>query len=96
MSEYQKLFNHMSEEHDLTLLLSEMQEIVRICRQIDRAEYEAMKADAERLNTLMDMSGEYYQESIKHQFVGRLREFIDLHSTAVKQAIDQERKQSEG
>jgi len=63
---------------------------------IDRAEYEAMKADAERLNTLMDMSGEYYQESIKHQFVGRLREFIDLHSTAVKQAIDQERKQSEG
>lgn len=59
---------------------------------IDRTEYEAMKADAERLNTLMDMSGEYYQESIKHQFVGRLREFIDLHSTAVKQAIDQARK----
>lgn len=29
--EYQKLFDHMSEQHDLILLQSEMDEIIGIC-----------------------------------------------------------------
>jgi len=33
---HQKLFNHMSNEHGLTLLESEMDEIISICREIDQ------------------------------------------------------------
>lgn len=32
---YQPLFDHMSREHGLTLLESEMDEIVRICKELD-------------------------------------------------------------
>lgn len=32
----QKLFNHMSNEHGLTLLESKMDEIISICREIDQ------------------------------------------------------------
>ena len=31
MSDYQDLFNHMQEQHDLTLLESEMSEIATLC-----------------------------------------------------------------
>ena len=37
---YQELFNHMEREHGLTLLESEMQEIVRICNKIVKSEDE--------------------------------------------------------
>lgn len=34
--EYQKLFDHMHDEHGLTLLESEMDEIISICRENDQ------------------------------------------------------------
>lgn len=41
-NEYQPLFNHLSQEHGLTLLQSEMDEIRNICRDMDKgAEWEA-------------------------------------------------------
>jgi hypothetical protein len=46
-----------------------------------------LEKDAERLRLLMTMSGEMYQESIKFQFVGRLREFIDANKAAIDEAM---------
>jgi hypothetical protein len=34
--DYQKLFNYMSEEHGLTLLQTDMQEICNIVREMDK------------------------------------------------------------
>lgn len=34
--DYQELFDHMAEQHDLTLLQTEMQEIISICKRIDK------------------------------------------------------------
>lgn len=40
---YQELFNHLANEHDLILLESEMQEIIRICNNITINECEIEK-----------------------------------------------------
>lgn len=37
---YQPLFDHMANEHGLILMESEMDEIVRICRELIKAEDE--------------------------------------------------------
>lgn len=33
---YDRLFNHLKDEHDLTLLQSELQEIIHICNDYER------------------------------------------------------------
>jgi predicted RNase H-like nuclease (RuvC/YqgF family) len=56
-----------------------------------QAELAEAKKDAERLNTLMAMSGEMYAESVKHQFVGRLQEFIDKHTQEIDEFLKVEK-----
>lgn len=49
---YQKLFNHMSKEHGLTLTIQEMDEIIRLCQQTKDA-YNLLMTDtkAQSINT---------------------------------------------
>lgn len=51
------------------------------------AKLKEYEADARRLELLMTMSGEMYQESTKHQFVGRLKEFVDNNAWRIDQAM---------
>jgi hypothetical protein len=53
---------------------------------IPLAEYEQMKKDAERLETLMDMSSRMYEISFNHHLIGRLREFIDANKETIDKA----------
>ena len=48
-----------------------------------KAQLEEARKDAERLVILQNMSGAIYQESAKHQFVGKLVEFIDVNGEQV-------------
>lgn len=54
----------------------------------DLSEVEGMVRDAERLQVLMNASGESYQQGAPFHFVGRLREYIDEIAPVVNAAID--------
>ena len=56
--EYQELFNYMKDEHGVTLLESEMQEIARICeKQSKTTDEELKKLESEILG--LDSKGNY-------------------------------------
>ena len=73
-SYYYPLFEHLSREHGLTLVESELTEIVRIA--------EKLSADARRLDWLADRENEIGQVLLP-------REIVEKNLTDMRRAIDE-------